>query len=160
MENSSSTATTNAQSEIELFKDELSTTLLADLTTLCPVYQEDDSTEIKLNKTHRALVRSIRTKNRVLALTNAFFLGSLLSEVDSITRNYRRDMSDHYRRIAETVYDVFESNPSHLLYTTSISVKCLSKIKRSEVLQLRNFIQDLKLRSIFDGAQNLEEEDC
>ena len=62
--------------------------------------------------------------------------------------------------MAEYVYDIFESNPTHLLYTTTMNVQEIKKMKRNEVLYLRNIVQEEKFQSIFDGAQNLEEESC
>lgn len=145
---------------MEQIKTELSQTKNTLSETLFPPYNEDDRIKIKLNKAHQALIRSIKIKSRTLALTNAYSLGLLLNDIDPVVQSLKKKISRHYRHIAETVYDIFESNPSHLLYTTSIDVQMLSKLKRNQVLELRELVQKLKLQNIFDGAQNLVVEDC
>jgi hypothetical protein len=144
----------------EQIKDELNQTLPSGSNMLLPPYTEEDTLTTKLSKTYRILIRSIRTKNRKLALTNAYFLGLLLSEPVDITRKFKKENSKHYQKIAESVYDIFEFNSSHILVTTSIDVQRISKLKRNEILQLRQIVQDLKIESIFHGVQNLEEESC
>jgi hypothetical protein len=62
--------------------------------------------------------------------------------------------------MAQRVYDIFETNPSHILYTTIIKAQEIRKLRRSEVLHLTNIVQNSYFSSIFDGAQNLEEENC
>jgi hypothetical protein len=127
-----------------------------------PPYTQTESKKNKIFITQRALSRAIQLKNRILALTNAFFLGLLLNEENSVSVKfrYKRKLTKHYQTIAEYTYDIFEPNPSHLLYTTTLNVQDIRKIKRNEILYLRNIVQDQKFKSIFDGAQNLEEENC
>ena len=60
--------------------------------------------------------------------------------------------------MARYVYDIFEPNPSHLLYTMTMKVQEVKKLKRDEITYLRNIVSDIVVQSIFDGAQNLEEE--
>ena len=144
----------------EQLKEELTQTLLLESDILLPPYTESDAMENKLNKTHRVLIRSIRTKNRKIALTNAYFLGLLLSESTDITRKFKKENSKHYQRIAESVFDIFEFNPSHILTTVSLNVQMIGKLKRNQVLQLQEVIQDLKLNSLLDRARNLEKESC
>jgi hypothetical protein len=147
---------------VDLYKIELKMPLSTPLDILLPPYNQNDSKKTKILITQRALARTIQLKNRILALTNAFFLGLLLNEENSTSEKfrYKRKISKHYHTIAEYTYDIFELNPSHLLYTTTMNVQEIKKMKRREILCLRNVVQEQKFRFIFDGAQNLEEENC
>ena len=129
---------------------------------LFPPFNEVDSLEDHFENTQKALVRSIKMKNRILALTNAFFLGLLLNKV-TITKGKpkpRRKLTAYYTVIARYVYDIFEPNLSHLLYTTTMKVQEVKKLKRDEITYLRNIVSDIVVQSIFDRAQNLEKENC
>ncbi len=152
----------SSNNSIDLYKTELSQSLPSSLDLLMPPYTQTESKKNKIFITQRALSRAIQLKNRILALTNAFFLGLLLNEENSVSVKfrYKRKLTKHYQTIAEYTYDIFEPNPSHLLYTTTLNVQDIRKIKRNEILYLRNIVQDQKFKSIFDGAQNLEEENC
>ena len=68
---------------------------------LFPPFNEVDSLEDHFENTQKALVRSIKMKNRILALTNAFFLGLLLNEV-TVTKGKpkpRRKLTTYYGQI-------------------------------------------------------------
>lgn len=123
---------------INLYKMELSQPYSSMSAILLPPYSTDDSKENKISATKRALSRSIRLKSRTLALTNAYFLGLLINEEESISEKFciKRNLTKHYSTMAEYVYDIFEPNPTHLLYTTTMNVQEIKKMKRNEVLYL------------------------
>lgn len=145
---------------MEQIKTELTQAQSTSLETLIPPYDKDDQIGIKLDKAYRAMLRSLRLRNRSLALTNAYFLGLLFNSPTFETRKFRKEISEYYYRMANYVYDLFETDPSLMMSTTTITVQQIVKLKRKEILQLREIVQDLQFQSIFDGAQNLEEEDC
>ena len=150
------------QSILNLYEEELTQTLPAQMDILFPPFNEIDSLESRFENTQKSLIRSIKMKNRILALSNAYFLGLLLNNsiIEKGKPNPKKKITDYYKVMARHVYDVFESNPSHLLYTRIMKVQEIKKLKRNEIIYFRNLVSNMAFQSIFDGAQNLEEENC
>jgi hypothetical protein len=147
---------------LESYENDLSQPLPERLDSLLPPFNTEDPTELKLSNILRSLHRSIRMNNRINALTCAFFLGSLLEEIKATPekKKVQGKITLYYRQMAQRVYDIFETNPSHILYTTIIKAQEIRKLRKSEILHLTNVVQNSYFSSIFDGAQNLEEENC
>jgi hypothetical protein len=128
---------------------------LTSLTIIIPPYSDNGTDEEKIKVTLiKALRRSIELKNRLLFLTNAFFLGKLFSdsETTSIKFQRKRKISRHYAAMSEYVYDIFELCPSQILHTSTLTVQQIKHLKRSQVLLLRDIVENNLL--IFAGAQN------
>jgi hypothetical protein len=109
---------------------------------LLPPYDETDMFDEQFNKAHLSLQRNIRLKDRILALIDAYFLGKLLNEiVDRTVRSgYNRKLTDHYRRIAEKTYDIFEYNPDQIQRTQTIDVQQIQKISRPKAKTLQGIV--------------------
>ena len=112
-------------------------------------YPSNITLDEKFNCAYRNLRRSIKLKSRTLSLINAYYLGKLLSNVESSQLKQR--LSKHYATIAEYTFDLFEFYPEQILKTKWISVQDIRKLKRSTLLDLRNELV------IFVGTQNLGE---
>ena len=146
------------QSILNLYEEELTQALPSQMDILFPPFNKSDSLETCFENTQRLLIRSIKMKNRILALSNAYFLGLLLnySLVEKGKTNPKKRITEYYKVMARHVYDVFESNPSHLLYIRIITVQEIKKLRRNDIVYLRNIVSNMAFQSIFDGAQNLE----
>src|SRR5579859_2423383 len=144
---------------LTLYEEELKRPLPMTIGELIPPFCLEDTIAERIKKTQKALTRSLRLKNRVMALTNAYFLGSLINNADSATEKFcnKRQLTRHYGTMAENVYDIFEPNPLHLLHTTSMTVQNIKKLKRSEILHLRNLLETKSLEKTLDFTLILTE---
>ena len=128
----------------------------ADVTIFEPPYLGNQTVAKQIDLVYRQLKRSIRLKNRTLSLVNAFYLGKLLVTIDSTVEQIRlkRKLTKHYVTMAEFTFDIFEHNPDQIMRVQVLNVQDIRKLKRSQVLLLRDesFRTDLL---VFDGAQNL-----
>jgi hypothetical protein len=61
--------------------------------------------------------------------------------------------------MTEHMYDIFENDPSQIYQTNSLTIQLVRKLKKKQILRLREIV-DKNIQSGFDGAQNLEEENC
>jgi hypothetical protein len=124
---------------------------------IVPPYTDEMDREQKIKISYQNLQRSIRLKQRIIALMNAYFLGRLLSEIESTTERFviKRKLTKHYQTMVDNTFDLFEFRPSQILRTKVISVQAIRVMKHSQILELR----ELTLVT-FAGAQNLEEESC
>ena len=109
---------------LTIYKEELLQPFPSRMDILFLPFNEVNSLEDCFENIQKALARSIKMKNRILALTNAFFLGLLLNEVTVIKGKPkpRKKLTAYYTIMARYVYDIFEPNPSHLLYTMTTKV--------------------------------------
>ncbi len=113
-----------------------------EVSPLLPPYNEADMFEDKFERAYASLQRNIRLKYRMLALTDAYFLGKLLIEITNrdVRREYRKRLTTHYRKIAENTYDIFEFNPDQIQRTQIIGVQDILKLPRPVVKDLRGTI--------------------
>ena len=120
---------------------------------------EDETLGGKLETVRQLLRRSIELRDRVPALVNAFHLGKLLNQTRNATTKskLKKNLTSHYATVAEYTYDIFELNPCQILHTSSISVQTIRRLKRRQVLRLRNIIENNVIYNNFAGAQNLGE---
>ena len=82
---------------------------------LSPFTPEMDYEE-KLNVTSRALRWSIKLRNRITTLVNAYYLGSLFNQAGSTAQEFKAKNSTtkHYATMAEYTFTIFEENPSQI----------------------------------------------
>ena len=92
-----------------------------------------------------------------MSLTNAFYLGKLLDEVDDrvLLRKYSQKLTEHYYRISRNTFKLFKDSPGRIVKTKIITVQMIRRLKRPEL----DYIQE-ELFEFLVGAQNLEEENC
>lgn len=90
----------------------------------------------KVQLTYRALLRSTRMNNRLLALVNSFYLGQLLDD-ETITPAQRTQQTStittHYYRIAVRVFHLFENlGVQRILSTQSLTLTMIRRLKTIE----------------------------
>ncbi|GBC00094.1 hypothetical protein RclHR1_37430002 [Rhizophagus clarus] len=143
--------------DFSLFLIDLQETHPLEIRPMIPPYLEDMDIEEKFLKSYMQLQRSIQLKNRILSLVNAYFIGKILTEIESTSERFRmkRRLTKHYLTMTEYTFNLFEPNPSQILRTKYLNVQDIRKMKRQEILVLRSY-----LNKDFAGAQNLGEESC
>jgi hypothetical protein len=126
-----------------------------------PPYTNEMDLKTKIKVTQKALRRSIELRNRLTSLINAFYLGKLFNEFESVSEKFRnkQKVSKHYATMAENMYNIFENDPSQLYQTTCLTIQLVKKLKKKQILRLREIVEKNSQLS-FDGAQNLGEENC
>jgi len=134
-----------------------------DLQTLLPQgyqlppapYTPDQDYKEQIRTTQIALKRAIDLQQRLKALVHAFYLGQLFDDVESTAKKFKRKrlVSRHYGRMAENIFDVFESDPTQMLDTIIINVQEAQKWKRGKILYYRSIVE-AHARLSFAGAQN------
>jgi hypothetical protein len=94
---------------------------------IVPSYTDEMDREQKIKISYQNLQRSIRLKQRIIALMNAYFLGRLLSEIESTTERFvmKRKLTKHYQTMVDNTFDLFEFRPSQILQTKVISVQAI-----------------------------------
>jgi hypothetical protein len=127
---------------MDLIQEELQAELPFEVGDLQPPFATDIPFNDKFKITYRELQRTIRLKNRLLSLINAYYLGKLLNELETTTKRfqYKRKLSNHYARMSENVFDIFEHKPTKILVTSTLTVQTIRKISRPQILQLREFL--------------------
>ena len=143
--------------DLSLFQQDIQERNFENVGSLMPPYKDKASLEKKLEISYHCLQRSIRLKSRILSLENAYYIGKLLNEEESYTQRFllKKNLTKHYQTMVENVYDLFEFNPTQILHTKYLNVQDIRRMKRSEVLYLRDC-----LINSFAGAQSLVEESC
>lgn len=115
-------------------------------------YLDTDITKEKFQSILKNLQRSIRLKSRTTSLINAYYLGKLLTNEDFPENfKFKKNIPDHYERIARNTFDVFEFCPNALVRNNLFTTQVIRKLKRNEITRLREIV-------IFAGAQNSGEE--
>lgn len=124
-------------------QEELQQALPLEIEQLVPPFSIEDSRDKQFKAAHNALRRSIKLKNRMLSLINAYYLGKILNEFETSTLKFqnKRKLTVHYAVMAEYTYDIFEPYPTKILHTTSISVQRIKKLSRTQVLLLRETVE-------------------
>jgi hypothetical protein len=109
---------------------------------LLPPYDEEDTFNEKFEKAYACLQRNIHLKYRILALTDAYFLGKLLNEIlnRTVRLEYSKRLTPHYLRIAKNTYDIFEYNPKQIQRTETIDVQRIRYLPRLIVRNLREIV--------------------
>jgi hypothetical protein len=119
-----------------------------------PPYQREDKFEIKFTWTLKNLQKSIRRKQRISSLVNAFYMGQLLDQIVEASERlrYKKKMTSHYAIMAEKTYDLFEFYPELIMKTQILNVQIIRTLRRPQIEEIKNEMM------IFAGAANLEEE--
>lgn len=140
--------------EIQTILDDLQQVFPIQIDLPLPPYQGEDEFEIKFTWTLKNLQKSIRRKQRISSLVNAFYMGQLLDQILSASERlrFKRKMTSHYAIMAEKTYDLFELYPELIMKTQILNVQAIRTLKRPQIEEIRNEMM------IFAGATNLEEE--
>ena len=119
--------------------------------SLCPPFEALDPFEIQFENTYASLQRSVRQKSRILALNDAYYLGKLLNQITNrITRRgYAQLLTEHYLRMVENTFDLFEFHPEQINRTQQVDVQQIRKIPRPTLRAIRKV-----LLMPFAGAQD------
>ena len=122
-----------------------------------PPFREEQSLDERFNITYRELQRRTKSKNRIMSLVNAFYLGKILDEINNRTTRYRyiHQLTTHFYKISSNTYELFKDFPERIGQTTTISVQMIRKLKRPELEQIQEEMVEFLI-----GARNLEEEIC
>lgn len=112
-------------------------------------YRDNMDKKQKFDLAYRALRRTIKTKSRIIALMNAYYLGLVLDEMDfDESHKFRKKMSQHYLAIVTKTFDLFEPYPTQILTTKILSTTEIRLIDRPDITQARNELY------LFAGAPN------
>ena len=105
-------------------------------------YSDTNTLEEKVLIAYHCLQRSLRLKSRTLSLVNAYFIGKAINQEIDVYRKQalRRKLTHHYRIMVDNVYDLFEVNPLQMLRTKFVTVQEIRKMKRAQILFLRETI--------------------
>ena len=109
-----------------------------------PPYSSEATLDDKFNLLYKSLRRSIKLRSRTSSLINAYFLGKLLSDLDTSTlqHRYKRKLTSHYVTMVDYTFDLFEYLPAHIYITKLLTVQTIRRMKRSDILGIRNKIVD------------------
>src|SRR5436305_11579066 len=141
--------------------EEIQTELLEIFSTnprpLLPPYEEGQGNKQKLKLAYQSLRRSIKRKDRLTAVVNAYLLGKVLNETEGPRQEYqlKRELTSYYITIAENAYILFEVNPIQILCTTNLDIRNIQQIRKKDIVNIAN-----AKMSILISTQNLEEENC
>ena len=88
-------------------------------------YEEEQEDKQKLKLAYQALRKSIKRKDRLSALINAYFLGKVLNDVESPRQEYqlKKKLTSHYITMAENAYILFEFDLTQLLQTVKLDIR-------------------------------------
>jgi hypothetical protein len=114
----------------------------AEVSPLSPPFDDFDPFEIRFEKTFASLQRSVRQKSRILALTDAYYLGSLLNQITNrmTRRGYAQLLTEHYLRMVENTFDLFEFDPEQINRTQQLNVQQIRKVPRPIVRAIRDIL--------------------
>src|SRR5947199_3464652 len=117
-------------------------------------YEEGQGNKQKLKLAYQSLRRSIKRKDRLTALVNAYFLGKVLNKTEGPRQEYqlKRELTSYYITMAENAYILFEVNSIQILRTTNLDIRDIQRIKKKNIIDIAN-----AKMSILMSTQNLEE---
>ncbi|SRR6266480_347580 len=124
---------------------------------LIPPYEEGQGNKQKLKLAYQSLRRSIKRKDRLTALVNAYFLGKVLNETEGPRQEYqlKRELTSHYITMAENAYILFDVDPIQILRTTKLDIRDIRRTRKKDIIDIANAKMDILV-----GTRNLEEESC
>ena len=122
-----------------------------------PPYSNEATLDDKFNLLYKSLRRSIKLRSHTSSLINAYFLEKFINDLDTPTlqHRYKRKLISHYVTMVDYTFDLFEYLPAHIYITKLLTVQTIRRMKRSDILGVRNKIVDH-----LAGAPNLGGEDC
>ena len=124
---------------------------------LLPPYEDGQGNKQKLKLAYQSLRRSIKRKDHLTALVNAYFLGKVLNETEGPRQEYqlKRELTSHYITMAENAYILFEVDPIQILCTTKLDIRDIQRTRKKDIIDIAN-----AKMNILVSTQNLEEESC
>src|SRR3954466_6189663 len=110
---------------VEEIQTKLLEIFLTNVELLIPLYEERQGNKQKLKLAYQSLRRSIKRKDHLTALVNAYFLGKVLNETEGSRQEYqlKRELTSHYITIAENAYILFEVDPIQILCITKLNIR-------------------------------------
>src|SRR5436305_15336647 len=120
--------------------EEIQTELLEIFSTnsglLIPSYEEGQGNKQKLKLAYQSLRRSIKRKDRLTTLVNAYFLGKVLNETEGPRQEYqlKRELTSHYITMADNAYILFEVDPIQILCITKLDIEIYNRSERRILL--------------------------
>src|SRR3954471_5512635 len=141
--------------------EEIQTELLEIFSTnsglLIPSYEEGQENKQKLKLAYQSLRRSIKRKDHLTALVNAYFLGKVLNETEGPRQKYqlKQELTSHYITMAENAYILFDVDPIQILRTTKLDIRDIRRTRKKDIIDIANAKMDILM-----GTRNLEEESC
>ena len=124
---------------------------------LLPPYEDGQGNKQKLKLAYQSLRRSIKRKDHLTALVNAYFLRKVLNETEGPRQEYqlKRELTSHYITMAENAYILFEVDPIQILCTTKLDIRDIQRTRKKDIIDIAN-----AKMNILVSTQNLEEESC
>ncbi len=124
---------------------------------LIPPYEEGQEDKQKLKLAYQALRRSIKRKDRLSALINAYFLGKVLNNVEGPRQEYilKKELTSHYITMAENAYILFEFDPTQIFRTINLDIRDIRRAKKKDIVTIASTTMNILV-----GTRNLEGESC
>src|SRR3954447_5920115 len=125
---------------LEEIQAELLEIFLTNAGPLIPSYEEGQGNKQKLKLAYQSLRRSIKRKDRLIALVNAYFLEKVLNETEGPRQEYqlKRELTLHYITMAENAYILFEVDPIQILCTTKLDIKDVQQTRKKNIVDIAN----------------------
>src|SRR4051794_6751834 len=125
---------------LEEIQAELLEIFLTNAGLLIPLYEEGQGNKQKLKLAYQSLKRSIKRKDRLNALVNAYFLGKVLNKTDSPRQEYqlKKELTSHYITIAENAYILFEVDPIQILRTIKLDIRDVRRTRKKDIIDIVN----------------------
>ena len=142
---------------IEEIQAELLEVTLLNPGPLIPPYEEGQEDKQKLKLAYQALRRSIKRKDRLSALINAYFLGKVLNNVEGPRQEYilKKELTSHYITMAENAYILFEFDPTQIFRTVNLDIRDIRRMKKKDIVTIASTTMNILV-----GTRNLEGESC
>jgi hypothetical protein len=96
--------------EFQRISDDLQQIFPEHVTLPPPPYHNEEEFQEKFTKILKTLQKSIKQKQQILSLVNAYYLGQLLDQVWDSSKRFKYKKT-HYATIAEKSHDLFELYP-------------------------------------------------
>ena len=109
-----------------------------------PPFRYEDTEKQKIIATLHALRKSIKRKDRLLPILNAYYLGKILDDALTSTEEYKlkKELTLHYITMATNVYLLFENDPQQIMRTKRITVQDIKKLKKPKIRQFKSEVQE------------------
>lgn len=102
-------------------------------------YSQEEKYEHKVQMTYWKLLRSAKSRRRILTLIYAFYLGQLI-DGDSVTKSQnikaRQLVSEYYFKASKRVFRLFEEDPAQIYRTKTITLSTLTQISHDDYISL------------------------
>src|SRR3954451_14915153 len=138
---------------LEEIQTELLEIFLTNSELLISSYEERQENKQKLKLAYQSLRRSIKRKDCLTTLVNAYFLGKVLNETEGFRQEYqlKRELTSHYITIAENAYILFEVDLIQILRIIKLDIRDVQRTRKKDVINIAN-----AKMNILVSTQNLE----